>query len=180
MKSRIVLSILTTLFCFSLQAQKLMTRTGQASFFSKATLENIAATNKQVTILVNSSSGAIAVKVPIRSFKFEKALMEEHFNENYLESDKYPEATFTGKIEDNEKVNYAVPGNYEVSVKGKITIHGVEKDIVEKATLTVTKDGLNVNCTFHVNLSDFNIKNDKKDNIANKIEVKVSGYLSEL
>lgn len=177
---RIVLVVMAVLFGFALQAQKMMTRTGQASFFSKAPLEDIAAINKQVTILINTSSGAIAVKVPIRSFRFDKALMEEHFNENYLESDKFPEATFTGNIVESTMVSYDVPGNYEVMVKGKITIHGVTKDISEKATLTVTKDGLNVNCTFHVNLSDFNIKNDKKDNIANKIEVKVSGHLSEL
>src|SRR6478735_335077 len=90
-------AVLFTL-CNSLRAQTFMTRQGQISFTSKTPLENINAVNNEVATALDLQTGDIAFAVLIRSFHFEKALMEEHFNENYMESDKMPKATFKGKI----------------------------------------------------------------------------------
>lgn len=165
---------------FQAEAQKLITRTGTATFYSKAKLEDISAENKQLTMLINTASQAIAVKVPIRSFEFEKALMEEHFNENYLESEKFPEATFSGKISENTPVDWKKDGTYEVTVEGKMTLHGVSKTITEKATITVKGETVSVKCKFQVKLADYGIKNDKLENIAEVIDIQLNGELKPL
>ncbi len=165
---------------FQAEAQKLITRTGTASFISKAKLEDISAENKQVTMLINTATQAIAVKVSIRSFEFEKALMEEHFNENYLESEKYPEASFTGKISESTPVNWKQDGTYEVKVEGKLTLHGVSKTIIEKATITVKGETVSASCKFQVKLADYGIKNDKMENIAEVVEIQIKGELKPL
>ncbi|MHB1277699.1 MAG: YceI family protein [Bacteroidia bacterium] len=165
---------------FQAEAQKLITRTGTANFYSKATMEDISADNKQVTMLINTATQAIAVKVPIRSFEFEKALMEEHFNENYLESEKFPEATFTGKISESTPVDWKKDGTYEVTVEGKLTIHGVSKMITEKATITVKGETVSVSSKFRVKLADYGIKNDKMESIAEEIDIQLKGELKAL
>lgn len=160
--------------------KKYTTRTGTITFFSDASLEDITAQNHQVTAVLKSD-GKLAYKVPIKSFEFAKALMQEHFNENYMESDKYPEASYEGAIEDNTKVDYAKTGTYKVSVKGKLTMHGVTKDVtfpgevvVDAATGKVTSK-----CVFKVALKDYNIKNDKVGKIADNIEITVNVEMLE-
>ncbi len=165
---------------FQAEAQKLITRTATANFYSKAKLEDISAANKQVTMLINTATQAVAVKVPIRSFEFEKALMEEHFNENYLESEKFPEATFSGKISESTPVDWKKDGTYEVNVEGKLTLHGVSKSITEKATLTIKGETISVSCKFQVKLADYGIKNDKLENIAEQIDIQIKGELKPL
>lgn len=165
---------------FQAEAQKLITRSGAANLYSKAKMEDISADNKQVTMLINTATQAVAVKVPIRSFEFEKALMEEHFNENYLESDKFPEATFSGKISESTPVDWKKDGTYEVKVEGKLTLHGVTKSITEKATITVKGESVTVSCKFQVKLADYSIKNDKLENIAEQIDIQVKGELKPL
>lgn len=165
---------------FQAEAQKLITRTATANFYSKAKLEDISATNRQVTMLINTATQAVAVKVPIRSFEFEKALMEEHFNENYLESEKYPEATFSGKISESTPVDWKKDGTYEVKVEGKLTLHGITKSITENATLTIKGETISVSCNFQVKLADYGIKNDKLENIAEQIDIQVKGELKPL
>lgn len=165
---------------FQAEAQKLITRTATANFISKAKLEDITAENKQVTMLINTTTQAVAVKVSIRSFEFEKALMEEHFNENYLESEKYPEASFTGKISESTPVNWKQDGTYEVKVEGKLTLHGVSKTITETATITVKGETVSASCKFQVKLADYGIKNDKMENIAEVVDVQIKGELKPL
>ncbi len=175
------------LICFLLMlsgwqagAQKVMTRVGTTSFFSDAKLEDIAAHSRHTTILINKSTGAVAVKLSIRSFEFEKALMQEHFNENYMESEKYPEATFSGKITDLSKVIWNKDGSYLVTVEGKLTIHGVVKNVKETATIDVKGTKVNVKCALQVKLADYGINNDKADNIAQTIDIKIEGVLEEM
>jgi hypothetical protein len=148
-------------------------RTGEASFYSKAPLENIEAFNRNTTSILNTANGEIAFTVPIKAFRFEKELMQEHFNEKYMESDKYPLATFKGKI--NEKVDYTKNGVYKVTTTGKLSIHGVEKDRTEKGTLTVKDGNITIDAEMKVTLNDFNITIPKLvfENIAETVDVKI-------
>ena len=116
--------IAATLLSTSLFAQdKYFTKTGKISFFSKAIIENIEAHNRSVTCVLDTKTGNVQFSVPIKGFEFEKALMQEHFNENYLESDKYPRGEFKGQIVNNSEIDYTKDGVFQGKVKGKLTIH---------------------------------------------------------
>jgi polyisoprenoid-binding protein YceI len=93
-------------------------------------LEDIEAKNKTVTAVLDTKSGALQFSVQMKGFEFEKALMQQHFNENYVESDKYPKAEFRGVLSNNAAVNYGKDGSYPVTVKGKFTLHNITKDVV--------------------------------------------------
>lgn len=166
----------TTLF-----AQKYMTRTGKATFFSSTPVENIEAFNNEVAGIVDAKSGDIAFQVPIKSFKFEKALMQEHFNESYMESDKFPKAEFKGKIADPGSVNFAKDGTYNVKANGKLTIHGVTKDVSLPGTVVVKGNTATVNSKFNVKTADYNIAIPKvvEGKIAKQIEVTVNSILNQ-
>ena len=98
----------------------------EVSFFSDGPIEDINATNKSAQVILNTAKNEIAIKVTVKGFDFDKELMEEHFNEKYLESDKYPYAIFAGKIKDT--IDCRKEGIYKITVIGKLTIHGVEKE----------------------------------------------------
>jgi polyisoprenoid-binding protein YceI len=149
------LSALAMLLVVGTQAQIYMGKTCEITFFSAAALENITAVNKSTKPILNSATGDVLVKVTITGFTFEKALMQEHFNENYMESEKYPQATFKGKI--NEKVDYTKDGSYKVTITGKLNIHGVEKDRTIEAVIQVKGGVVIVDSVFKVSLKDHNI-----------------------
>jgi len=159
----------------SANAQKYYTKNGNISFFSKASLENIQADNNQVMSVLNTQTGDMQFSVLIKSFHFEKALMEEHFNENYLESDKFPKATFKGVISDVSKISFTTDGMYSVSVSGDLTLHGVTKKITSTGTITVKGGKISADSKFNIKLADYNVSIPKlvKDNIAESVEVKV-------
>src|SRR5690606_27320278 len=113
------------------------------SFFSAAPLENISAVTQRAASALDTKSREIAFKVPIKSFEFKKQLMQEHFNENYMESDKFPYATFSGKI--SERIDWSTDGTYPVTVAGTLEIHGVKKPYTTKATVEV--NGMSVAAT---------------------------------
>lgn len=179
---KISLLLVVSFFAISAFAQTTyLTRTGHVSFFSDASLEDITANNYQATALLKSGSGAIAFKIPIKSFEFEKALMQEHFNENYMQSDKFPQATFNGNVKDNSKVNYKKSGTYKVSVTGKLTIHGVTKDVTVPGEIIVDTKGKKVTTktNFNIALKDYGIKNDKVNKISETIEIRVNTVIPE-
>src|SRR5215210_8582560 len=95
---------------------KFFTKSGKISFYSKASLENIEAHNKTVTCVLDTKSGNLQFAVLMKAFEFEKALMQEHFNENYVESHKFPKAEFKGQLSNNSEVNYGKDGKYPVTV----------------------------------------------------------------
>lgn len=159
---------------------KFFTKTGKISFYSKATIENIEAHNRSVTAVLDSKTGAIQFSALVKGFEFEKALMQQHFNENYLESTKYPRAEFKGQVVNNSDVNYTQDGTYNVKVKGKLTIHGETKDVETTGTITVKGDKLQAESDFNVQLADYKIKNDKLNNISNTIRVAVNCLLEPL
>lgn len=152
-------------------------QSGKISFFSEAPLENIEAYTESYAAVINPATRKFAFSVQISSFQFEKSLMQEHFNENYMESEKYPKGTFTGQI--NEDVNLLENGKHEVTVTGKLNIHGVEKERTIKANIEVKDKSLTLDSKFQVKLEDHDIEIPKLviQNIAEVIDVTVSGKL---
>lgn len=172
----IVWMVLSFVFPLSITAQGIYsTKKGRVSFYSKAPLENIEAHNDEAAGFIDSGNGDVAFSVLIKSFKFEKALMQEHFNTSYMESDKFPKATFLGKIKDPGTVQWNVNGTYQVTVEGTLTIHNVSKPLATGATITI-KDGIvSSNARFNVHVADFAIKVPSvvSQNIAETVEVTV-------
>ena len=146
---------------------------GEATFYSYAPVEDISASSKQVNSIINILTGEIAFMIPMRSFHFPKSLMEEHFNEKYIESEKYPQATYKGVI--NEKIDFSKDGTYQLTTKGKLNIHGIEKEVNEKGELVVSPGQLSLTTELFVALEDYNIKKPQLlfSNIADTIQVKI-------
>ncbi|MCX6296206.1 MAG: YceI family protein [Bacteroidetes bacterium] len=128
----------------------------EISFFSKTTVENIDAVNKSTTPLLNIATGDIQMKSAMTGFVFEKPLMQEHFNENYVESEKFPYAIFKGKI--NEKIDYTKDGDYKVTVTGKLKIHGVEKDRTIDGIVSVKGGVISISSNFKIKFADHNVE----------------------
>jgi polyisoprenoid-binding protein YceI len=132
-----------------------MTKNGTISFHSHTFLENIDAVNDHVMAVIDAGKKNIAFSLLMKQFVFPKKLMQEHFNENYVESDKYPKATFSGSYA--EDVDLTKDGSYQLNVKGKLTIHGVTKEISAPATISVKNGMVTGTTTFKLNPKDFNI-----------------------
>ena len=113
----------------SVFAQKYMTKNGKITFNSDAPMEKIEGKNNQVKVIIDATTGDLAFQVLITSFEFKQALMQEHFNENYMESPKYPNSLFKGKITNAKDVNFTKNGKYNAVVEGDLTIHGVTKKV---------------------------------------------------
>ena len=146
------------------------------SFFSKAPMEDIEAVNKSAIIVLQPSTSDLQVSVSVMNFKFKNALMEEHFNENYMETEKYPKTIFKGKI--NETLDYTKDGENKVTVTGKLEMHGVTKDVTISGTLNKTGNQLKLNAKFKVKVADYNIKVPSMyvKNIAEEVEVTINGW----
>jgi polyisoprenoid-binding protein YceI len=175
MRSFTVLVILAFMTAIPAGAQKYITKTGHIRFYSDAALEKIEAHNRQVNSMLDFATGGFVFKVLMKSFEFEKALMQEHFNENYVESDKYPNATFTGKVTNISEVNPAKDGIYDANTEGKLTLHGVTKDVKVKGTFEVKQGKITGKAKFNLVVADYNIKipGAVGKNISNTIEVTV-------
>jgi polyisoprenoid-binding protein YceI len=169
--------ILTLVFIatISANAQKFITKTGHIKFHSDAPLEKIEANNRQVNSALDLATGGFVFKVLMKSFEFEKALMQEHFNENYVESDKFPDAKFVGKVTNIKDINLEKDGVYDANVEGKLTMHGVTKDIAEKGTFEVKQGKLIGKAKFNLSVADFKITipGNVGNNISKTVEVTV-------
>ena len=129
---------------------------GTVHFRSDAPLEMIDAESKDLKGLIDFQKETFAFSIAINSFKgFNSALQREHFNENYMETERFPRATFTGKL--IEKVDISQPGQYTVRAKGKLTIHGVAQERIIPATLTIQNNQILLHSTFEIVLQDHNI-----------------------
>lgn len=154
----ILLSLLLVLSLKSFAQAKLITKTGKITFeASVPAFEEVKAKNESVTCVLNPSTGEIASLALIKGFRFKVALMEEHFNENYMESDLYPKATFRGKIE-NFDTSKLTATSKEYTLKGKLEMHGKSKDIIIKASIKKSEEGIDINANFFVNTDDFGIE----------------------
>lgn len=163
-------------------AQNYVTKTGHIKFYSETPVEVIEAHNHAVNSALNPNKGDFVFKVLIKSFEFEKALMQEHFNENYMESDQYPNATFKGKIVNIEDIDFSNAGTYDAVVKGDLSIHGVTKEVEEKGTFTVVDRKVQGKSVFNVLLDDYKIKvpGAVKKQISESIEITVDVMLEEV
>ncbi len=154
----LVFSLFIVLHCVTTNAQdRLLTRNGSISFYSKTPLEDIEANTQTAVSVLDKKTGQIEFSVLIKSFTFDKALMQEHFNEDYLESDKFPKSTFKGHIDDLDKVSFDKDGKYTISVTGELTIHGQSRTLTAPATFTVLKGVALADSQFDVALSDYKI-----------------------
>jgi polyisoprenoid-binding protein YceI len=141
------------------QAQKYFTKGGRIDFDATATNspEKIQAVNRTVTCVLDAANGNMQFAVLVKGFTFERALMQEHFNENYMESEKFPKADFKGAISNNSIVNYGKDGSYAVTVKGKLTIHGETKEVEAPGKLVVQGTKITATANFNVQLADYKI-----------------------
>ena len=157
-------------------------KSGRISFYSSTRVENIEAINKSVGVVLNTGTGDLTISALMKGFEFKKALMQEHFNSKFVESDKYPKASFNGKVINNASINYAVNGTYNVTVKGNLTLHGQTKELETPGTITVKDGKLLMNAVFNVTLADFKITVPRMytDNISKTIRVTVDFNLAPL
>jgi len=169
------------MFAASTFGQKYFSKTGEISFFSNTAMENIEAVSNSASTVIDLESGKIQWAVLIKSFEFEKALMQEHFNENYMESEKFPKAKFKGEIVDAGKLDFSKDGELKTEAKGMLTIHGETMEVTVPV-IFVVKDGEVVGTSeFIVKPADYKIEIPSvvRDNIAKELELKIkANYVS--
>jgi polyisoprenoid-binding protein YceI len=179
---RLIFLISFAFIFFLANGQKYMTKNGFIGFYSHTPMEDIKGDNNQVASVLEISTGDIVFQVLIKSFHFDRALMEEHFNENYMESDKIPKSTFKGKILNIQSVDFKKNGVYEVSVEGDLTIHDVTNKISAKGTIEIVQGGINASSKFPIVPEDYkiNIPGVVREKISKNLEVSVSIKYSPL
>lgn len=169
---------------FQMNAQKWFTRDAAVSFdaTAKSSPEDIKGKTSNGTFVFSQADGRMEAAVLVKGFLFEKALMQEHFNENYLESGKYPKAQFKGKIDDLSKVNFDKDGTYQATVSGDLIMHGVTKSVSVPATFTIKGGKIAVASTFVTVLADYNIDVPSlvADKVAKEAKIKIEGTLAKL
>lgn len=174
----VIFSAIALVLSLSANAQdKYFTKDGYIRFFSTTSVENIEGINKKVTAILDEGTGNVEFSAIMKSFEFEKALMEEHFNENYVESNTYPKAKFKGAVVGFKAGSYGK--ETKVTVKGTLEIHGVSKEVEIPGTLLKTAEGYDVNAKFNVVPEDYKITipSTVRNNIAKQIEVTVKSKL---
>jgi hypothetical protein len=178
MKKLISLFIISLSLCSQAQLFKDKKDSSLISFHSKAPMEDIEALNKgESNVFLKLPTGEIQMSINMYGFKFKNALMEEHFNENYVETEKFPNAGFKGKI--NEAIDYSIDGEYPVSVTGKMQIHGETKDVTINGTLQKTGNRIKLKSKFKIKVADYKIKVPSMyvSNIAEEVDVTFSSVL---
>ncbi len=162
--------------------EKWFTRTGQLSFYSTTPVEDIEGISNDAGCVLDISSKRIQLTVGMKSFVFEKALMQEHFNENYVESHKYPKATFKGEMPAFPTSDFESDKSFETKVNGELTLHGVSKQVTTIGKFSFEENHWMATATFNVRAEDFNIEIPAvvEDKIAETIEVRVKVELKPL
>ncbi len=167
------ISLLVLLFiCTSVVGQKYISEKSNIVFFSSALLEDIEARNEKAKSVFDADNGDFVFSIPVNQFQFAKSLMQEHFNEKYMESDKYPKITFRGNVLDFEK---GVENN-DVWAEGKLEIHGVKRNVKILGNLIFKSEKLIIKSKFIVKLEDYEIQIPSLlfQNIAEEVEVTVN------
>jgi polyisoprenoid-binding protein YceI len=176
-----ILCMLVCWLCvYDAQAQILEVKTGHVYFHSVATKELVNAASNSLSGLIDVNKKVFAFKIPVASFfGFNNPLQQEHFNENYMETDLFPEAIFVGKIIEN--VDVSVDGEYVIRAKGKLKIHGVEQERIIKSTVTIKGNNISAHTDFPVLLADYNIKIPRivYEKIATEVSVTVNAVFEK-
>lgn len=159
MKNLLLLTVFAVAVSGSVSAQKFYTKSGKIGFdaTTPSSPEKIEGINRSATCVVDTKSGAIQFAVLMKGFAFERALMEEHFNENYVESSKFPKSEFKGKLKDVEGIDFTKEGIYTLKIKGDLTMHGQTKEVETTGKLMVKGGKISADAEFSVKLSDFDI-----------------------
>ena len=176
MKNLIFITLIIFLLQPSFGQKRYFTKTGNVSFRAGTAIEDIDGLNKSTTCVFDASSGDIQFAILIKGFEFKSALMMEHFNENYMESDKFPKSIFKGKITNLEKINFLKDGTYPVNVKGVLEIHGVKKEVETNGQFKVLGETVVVTAEFEIVLEDYaiTIPSLVKDKISKTARIKVN------
>lgn len=157
MKTALLFFIILLFGLPAISQKRYFTRTGTISFNAGTALEDIDAFNNAASSVLDVNTGQIEFAVLIKGFEFKRALMQDHFNENYMESDKYPKSVFKGKVLDLDKVNFGKDGSYPVKIKGTLDLHGVSREVETTGTLNVKGETIEASAAFPVLLADYNI-----------------------
>lgn len=162
--------------------EKYFTKSGKISFFSVTPLEDIAAVNSSALSVLDTKAGSLQFSILIKGFEFENEEMQAHFNEDYMESDKYPKAEFKGQLVNTSGIDFKKSGTYPVQVKGLLTMHGVTKDVQSAGTIKVDGSSLKATSTFNIQVANFNIIIPKlvRDKIAKTVKITVDTSLEPL
>jgi len=155
---RLVIILLLLPAVLAVNAQKYLTKNGFIGFYSHTAMEDIKADNNQVASIIDVKTGDVVFQVLVKSFHFDRALMEEHFNENYMESDSIPKATFKGKVINMSSVDLKKNGTYNVTVEGNLTLHAVTNKVKIEGTIDVVSDGITASSKFTIVPEDYKIR----------------------
>ena len=143
---------------FAPAESKLVSKTGHINFFSHTAVEDISADNYKIVSTLDVASGEVVFSVPMQSFEFEKAKMQQHYNSSKsLDTKKFPKAKFIGKISNLSDIDFSKDGNYKANVSGELTIHGVTKPVTEKGTITVSGNKVVVDTKMKITLADYEV-----------------------
>lgn len=168
----------------SLQAQKYFSRSAKVAFdaTTKTSPEKINAVSNSGTLVLDKATGAIQTAVLLKGFLFEKSLMQEHFNENYVESSKYPKAEFKGTIENANAVDFSKDGTYKTNVTGTMTLHGATKNITAPAVFTVKGGKISAKANFTLPFADYNIDIPSlvADKVAKQATIEIATDLAQM
>ena len=179
----LLLAVATAISAAAYSQDKYFTKTGKIFFkCTKSPLEDIEATNKSATCVLDTKSGVMQFAVMMKGFEFERALMQEHFNENYVESHKFPKADFKGQIVNAGDIDFSKDGTYTAKVKGELQIRGVKKNVETTGTVVVKGGKVVTNAAFIILLSDYNISIPSvvSDKISNTVSITVDCSLEPL
>jgi polyisoprenoid-binding protein YceI len=159
---------------------KYITKDAKVVFDASSPLEPIKATNSSGGVALDASTGDVVASVQIKNFIFKQALMQEHFNENYMESTKYPKATLTGKIANFGAVKLGQDGTYNTKINGTLDMHGVKKTVEVPATITVKSGSVSFSSQFKVLCADYGIAIPSvvADKVAKEVKINVDGTLA--
>ncbi len=163
------------------QTDKFVTLNGNIQFYSKTSLEDIKAENKQVQAMLNTTTYDIVFKVVMKNFRFAKAAMQDHFNgKQFLDTEKYPNASFEGKIVNSNQVDLSKPGKYNAEVEGKLTIRGVTKSVKEKGIIEVENNQIKLTSTFFIELADYEVRipGNYVNNISKSLQISLDAILT--
>ncbi|MBD0277257.1 MAG: YceI family protein [Bacteroidota bacterium] len=161
---------------------KYFTKSGKIDFYSVTPLEDIAAKNKSAVSVLDAKTGTLHFSVLIKGFEFKNEEMQEHFNENYMESAKYPKAEFKGQILNNALIDYKKSGSYPVQVKGLLTLHGVTKEVQTTGIVKVDGGSVKAASAFTIQIADYGITIPKlvRDKVAKTVKIVVDTQLDPL
>ena len=178
MKKQILAFMAVALLTWNAQAQLFSTSSAKIDFYSKTPVEDIEAHSINGVAILNTKTGEVVFQVANTSFNFPNKLMQEHFNEKYMESEKFPKSIFKGKI--NEKIDYAKDGSYDVTVTGNLTIHGVDQARTIKGKVIIANGTIQLVTDFMVKVADHKIEIPKLvlAKIAEEINVTVNATLA--